>query len=143
MPRLPRRLLVLAISMVGVLSLVSACTDAQTPPASPPSAAANTPSGHANTTAQDRDAVTISIVIKDGNVSPNGDKMSIRKGDTIALLVTSDSDDEIHAHTGEDGYELEVRAGIPATGEFVAVETGSFEVESHRLEKTIVILNVR
>ena len=34
----------------------------------------------------------------------------------MVLNVTSDQDDEIHAHTGGDGYELEVTAGKPATG---------------------------
>ncbi len=111
--------------------------------ASTPSAPASPSSAPASTPAQHPDAVTISIVIKDGNVSPNGDKLNIRQGDTVLLKVTSDSDDEIHAHTGGDGYQLQVKAGIPATGQFVAADTGSFEVESHHLEKIIVILNVR
>jgi hypothetical protein len=52
-------------------------------------------------------------------------------------------DDEIHAHTGGDGYELEVSAGKAATGSFVVSDPGSFEIESHHLNKIIAILNVR
>ena len=59
------------------------------------------------------------------------------------LNVTSDEDDEIHAHTDGDGYELEVPAGEKVTGEFAINGPGSYEVESHHLEKTIVILNAR
>ena len=56
---------------------------------------------------------------------------------------SSDIDDEIHAHTGGDGYELEVKAGEPIAGSVTVTSPGSFEVESHHLEKVIVILNAR
>ena len=59
------------------------------------------------------------------------------------LNVTSDEHDEIHAHTEGDGYELEVPAGKKVTGEFEINSPGSYEVESHHLEKVIVILNAR
>ena len=57
--------------------------------------------------------------------------------------MTCDTDDEIHAHLGEKDYELAVRAGSAAKGSFTLDTPGSFEVESHQLEKTIVILNAR
>ena len=57
--------------------------------------------------------------------------------------MTSDEDDEIHAHTGGDGYELEVPAGTAHDRRsFTPTQPGSFEIESHHLEKVIVILNV-
>ncbi len=56
--------------------------------------------------------------------------------------ITSDEADEIHAHTGGDGFELEVPAGPPTTGEFTPTQPGSVEVESHHLAKGLVILNV-
>jgi hypothetical protein len=67
----------------------------------------------------------------------------VRVGQQVTLDVTSDRDDEIHAHIGGDGYELEVKAGVPTTGSFTLDSAGSFEVESHKLEKVIVILNAR
>jgi hypothetical protein len=67
----------------------------------------------------------------------------VAKGQTVKLTVTSDSEDAIHAHTGGAGFELAVTPGKPAEGEFVASEAGSFEVESHHLDKIIAILVVR
>jgi hypothetical protein len=61
----------------------------------------------------------------------------------VILNVTSDTDDEIHAHIGGEGCELPVQAGKPAKGSFTLDNAGSFEVESHLLEKIIVILNAR
>jgi hypothetical protein len=67
----------------------------------------------------------------------------VRVGQKVILSVTSDTDDEVHAHIGGPGYELQVKAGTPAKGEFTIDSPGSFEVESHHLEKIIVILNAR
>jgi hypothetical protein len=85
----------------------------------------------------------IPITIAGGQVQPNGEKITASLGQQVVLQVTSDEADEIHAHTGGDGYELEVPAGKPTTGTFTPTQPGSFEIESHHLEKVIVILNVR
>jgi hypothetical protein len=85
----------------------------------------------------------VDITVAGGQVTPNGEKLDVRVGQQVVLNVTSDEDDEIHAHTGGDGYELEVKAGVPATGTFTLDSAGSFEVESHHLEKVVVILNAR
>jgi hypothetical protein len=88
------------------------------------------------------DQVVIDITIADGKVVPNGRKVAVPLGSTVSLNVASDIDDQIHAHLGENDFTLEVRAGQAEKGRFVADTPGSFEVESHELEKTIVILNV-
>ena len=75
-------------------------------------------------------------------MQPNGEKITAALGQPVVLQVTSDEADEIHAHTGGDGYELEVPANQPTTGTFTPSQPGSFEIESHHLEKVIVILNV-
>jgi plastocyanin len=105
-----------------------------TPTASPTSASA---------TSQPADQVTIDITIADGQVKPNGAKMQVEVGQRIVLNVTSDEHDEIHAHTSADGFTLEVPAGKKVTGSFTLTSPGSYEVELHHLEKTIVILNAR
>ena len=87
--------------------------------------------------------LTINIKIAGGKVSPNGEKIKVDVGQKVILNVDSDEDDEIHAHTGEEGFELEVKAGEPAKGSFTLNSPGSFEIESHHLEKTIAILNAR
>jgi len=161
MSRLPRLLAPVVVSVVGAVVLLSGCTSAPTAPAasptssttsasspsasasSPSSPSSQSPSGTPSTTAPAANSVTVDITIRGGQVTPNGDKVDVTKGQTVVLNVTSDSDDEIHAHTSGDGYELEVKAGTPATGEFVAADTGTFEVESHHLEKVIVRLVVR
>jgi hypothetical protein len=102
------------------------------------SAASESPSASASSAGR-----TIDITIANGKVSPNAEKIDLAQGTTVTLNVTSDADDEIHAHTAGDGYELEVKAGEPVTGSFVAADTGSFEIESHHLDKVIAILNVR
>jgi hypothetical protein len=88
-------------------------------------------------------ALTVNIVISKGKTTPNGEKINVRVGQEVILNVTSDTDDEIHAHIGGEGYELPVQAGTPAKGSFTLDSPGSFEVESHHLEKIIVILNAR
>ena len=70
-------------------------------------------------------------------------EINVRVDQKVILNVISDTDDEIHAHLGEKDYELPVQAGKPAKGSFTLESPGSFEVESHHLEKTIVILNAR
>lgn len=85
--------------------------------------------------------LTVNIVISKGKTTPNGEKINVRVGQKVILNVISDTDDEIHAHIGGDGYELPVQAGTPARGSFTLQSPGSFEVESHHLEKIIVILN--
>lgn len=86
-------------------------------------------------------ALTINVTITKGKTIPSGEKINVRVGQKVILNVISDTDDEVHAHIGGDGYELPVKAGMPAKGEFTLESPGSFEVESHHLEKIIVILN--
>jgi heme/copper-type cytochrome/quinol oxidase subunit 2 len=85
--------------------------------------------------------LTINIVIAKGKTTPNAEKINVRVGQKVILNVTSDADDEIHAHIGGDGYELPVKAGTPTKGSFTLESPGTSEVESHHLEKIIVILN--
>jgi hypothetical protein len=141
----------LLVGTAGSLVLVTGCTSADsgsvpTSPSAVASSAATPSTAGSPSVAEstpDTDAVTIDISIADGQVSPNGEKIDVAKGQTVVLNVTSDTDDEIHAHTSGDGYELEVTAGKTARGTLVASDTGSFEVESHHLEKVIAILVVR
>jgi len=116
---------------------VSSPTEAS-PPAEPPTSVSPSPP-----TLNPDYALTINIVISKGKTIPSGEKINVRVSQEVILNVISDTDDEIHAHTGGDGYELPVHAGTPAKGSFTLESAGSFEVESHHLEKIIVILNAR
>lgn len=73
------------------------------------------------------DATVIHLV---GGQPQGGKKaISVKKGDTIRLKVTSDETGEIHVH----GFDLEQKAGPgkPASFTFKANIEGRFEVESH------------
>ena len=151
----------LARSRAAVLSMITtaalaACTPGRPATSAPTSSATSQSSPHSSASAAPSnppsqspnpspasDALTIDIRISNGRVDPNGKKIDARRGQTIVLNVTSDADDEIHAHTSDQGYELAVKAGQSTHGELVASQPGRFEVESHNLEKVIVILNVR
>jgi hypothetical protein len=136
--------------------LLGACTSSAEPetaassaapvtsPAAPSSPATSPPSPPASSPSLNADyALTINIEIARGKTVPSGEKINVRVGQKVILNVTSDTDDEIHAHIGGEGYELPVQAGTPAKGSFTIESPGSFEVESHHLEKIIVILNAR
>jgi hypothetical protein len=116
---------------------VSSPAESPSPAASPTSVPPSPPSLNPDY------ALTVNIVISKGKTTPNGEKINVRVGQKVILNVTSDTDDEIHAHIGGEGYELPVQAGTPAKGSFTLDSPGSFEVESHHLEKIIVILNAR
>jgi hypothetical protein len=143
-----RRPLAVAAAAASVLCvLLAGCTsapDSAAPPAGGGSSAASPAGGDTSGTASPAaDALVVTITEANGEVSPNGQKLEARVGQQVVLDVTSDQDDEIHAHTGGEGYELEVKAGQPAHGTFTLTTAGSFEVESHELEKVIVVLNAR
>jgi hypothetical protein len=141
----------LMCGLVAVGLLVGGCTSTAGPQASvSPAAAASpgvpsSPAAAATSSASPNAAntLTIKITIVNGKTDPSGEKINVHVGETVVMNVTSDSDDEIHAHTGGNGYELEVKANEPTTGIFTVPSPGSFEVESHHLEKIIVILNAR
>ena len=123
---------------MAILGLTVACGGADAPAATP-STSAEAPSGPTSSSVA---PLTVSITIAGGQVQPNGEKISAALGQPVVLQVTSDEADEIHAHTGGDGYELEVPADQPTTGSFTPSQPGSFEIESHHLSKVIVVLNV-
>lgn len=164
-----RRIVGFAIGGLVAGLVLTGCTSAPEEPAAPavpavtsevPTPSASSPAGSSSAKATPTpapvetpepsaaentgpDEVTIDIAIADGQVDPNGRKLDVEVGQPIVLYVTSDENDEVHAHTSQDGYTLEVKAGTKVRGEFTLDEPGSYEVESHHLGKTIVILNAR
>jgi hypothetical protein len=149
-----RRALIEGTMVLGLL--LSGCTSDADPEASAsPSATASSPSEPSSVATSPTSVppqspslnaeytLTINIEIAGGKTVPNGKKIDVRVGQKVILNVMSDTDDEIHAHLGEKEYELAVQAGKPAKGSFTLDSRGSFEVESHHLEKILVILNAR
>lgn len=124
-------------------SPAAASSSAAPSPSAAEASASVSPSPTPSETESEPGALTVDITIAGGKVDPNGKKIKIAVGQKVILNVTSDEDDEIHAHTDGDGYELAVKAGKPAKGSFTLDSPGSYEVESHHLGKVIVILNAR
>ena len=67
--------------------------------------------------------------------------ISVRRGDVVRLLVSSDLSDEVHVH----GYDLlrRVGPGMPARFRFRAKLEGSFEAELEQRGQEIARLEVR
>jgi plastocyanin len=71
----------------------------------------------------------VEVEIADSQVSTDDDRVEVRRGDTVRIVVTSDVDDEVHVHGVEQTAALV--AGETATVEFTVDEAGLFEVETH------------
>lgn len=82
----------------------------------------------------------IEISLKDGKVSPNGDRFALAKYTILRLKITSDRNDEVHVH----GYDVEipVKAGASVTKDITLEQVGRFEIESHDPPLTILQLVV-
>ena len=85
---------------------------------------------------QDR---SFDVSIEGGEMSP--EEISVDKGDTVTLRVSSDKPVELHMH----GYDVEqeVEPGEKAEIRFEADLTGRFEIEDHETEKELGVLQVR
>ncbi|MEU9161502.1 hypothetical protein AB0D29_14700 [Streptomyces sp. NPDC048424] len=84
---------------------------------------------------------TVTVTVRDGKVSPAPGRTELRRGERVALRVTSDRADTLHVH----GYdkELALPAGQEATLILTADRTGLFEVETHESRLVLTQLLVR
>lgn len=84
---------------------------------------------------------TVTLTVRDGKVSPPPARTELKRGERIALRVTSDRADTLHVH----GYdkELALPAGQEATLVLTADRTGLFEVETHESRLVLTQLLVR
>lgn len=86
-------------------------------------------------------AVTEFKVVVGENSGPD-QTLTVAQGSTVRLFfVNPNEDDEIHLH----GYDLggsQLPAGEEAIFEFVADETGTFDVESHVTGEVLMVLVV-
>jgi hypothetical protein len=84
--------------------------------------------------------VDLRITVADGRVQPPPGRVPVPVGSTVRLTVRSDRADDVHVH----GYDLTepLAAGRTATLDFVADQTGLFDVELHRADTVIVSLLV-
>lgn len=124
---LPSAAVVLALSVLG------ACGSAD--PAAPGSAPTQA------STAGATSAKRLSVTVTGSTVSPPPAQVELAVGQTLELTVTSDHDDELHAH----GFDAEapLKAGVPATISLTGRSAGVYEVETHEPALTLLTVAVR
>jgi plastocyanin len=117
---------ILIATLVAAVVLVSGCA----------SSSGGSAAGTGNGKVQ-----TIKVAVEGGKVVPSAHREKVPQGDTVRLVVTTDTADEVHVH----GYDLkqDVAAGKTGTLEFVADQSGVFEVELEAAALQLVQLEVR
>ncbi|MEU7913099.1 hypothetical protein [Microbispora bryophytorum] len=120
-------------------SAASVTTEAAAPASTEP--APSDPGESAAAAPADPAVKEITVTIAGRKVTPPPDRIEVTKGQTVRITVTSDTADEAHLH----GYdkEAELQPGTPASIEFVADETGLFEMETHESGLQLFQLVVR
>jgi plastocyanin len=83
----------------------------------------------------------ITITINGKDVTPAPETVAVEVGETLTLVVTSDHDDEIHAH----GFEVEgeLKAGKASTITLTGEQPGVYEVETHHPALRLLMVAVR
>ncbi|WP_030193122.1 hypothetical protein [Streptomyces sp. NRRL S-87] len=84
---------------------------------------------------------TVTVTVRAGRVDPAPGRVGLRRGQRVALRVTSDTADTLHVH----GYdkELDLPAGRTVALVLTVDRTGLFEVETHESELVLTQLLVR
>jgi len=84
---------------------------------------------------------TIDITFTGDSVEPNGERVNVKVGQEVELVVKADEPGEIHVHSNPE-QEFDYGAGTTTLTLDPIEEPGVVDVESHHLEKVIVQLEV-
>jgi len=135
-----RRIRAAVIAVIAALLFATGCATKNPSGASGPAPAQGSAAAPASPGIAQGPVTEIDITIRNGQISPKPAIHKVHKGDTVKLVVTSDTDDWVHVH-GFD-QEAKLTAGQPAVIEFVADHSGVFVVETHTAEKQLLQLQV-
>jgi hypothetical protein len=134
---------------VGALALAgcggsSSSSDTTTQTATTAAAGTTTSAGtttNAATTTTANAPVTIRVLVKGGKPVGGIQRATVKKGQTVAIVVHSDVADEVHVH----GYDLhkDVTAGGTVRIAFPATIVGEFEAELESRKLQIVEFTVK
>jgi len=102
----------------------------------------SSPNPEQSSAAESSEDVVVDIAVKDGKVTPQGDRVDVKVGQKITLRITSDARETIHVHS-EPGQEFEIGEGDDVEKSFTIDKPGQIAVEAHHLGVTIVQLVVR
>lgn len=143
----PRRPALAAITLAGVLVASACSTGGGTTggSASDPMTSSGTSSASASaapsTSSVPANTVVHRVSITGNQVTPSPGNLDVPLGKTLRLIVTSDHDDQLHAH----GFNVEVnlKAGQPTTLDLKATTPGVYEIETHHPPLTLLHVVVR
>jgi hypothetical protein len=144
---MPRRLGYALIGLIAALGLLlSACGSDESggskEPAKDKSTASATPTEKASAKPTKKPSGTmIDVTFKGDTVDPNGVKKKVQAGKPTTLHIVADKPGEIHVHSSPE-QEIEYAAGT-SDKKLTIDRPGIVEVESHTLDKLIVVLEVR
>lgn len=86
--------------------------------------------------------VRIAVTVRGDTVSPNGERIDVKRGQAIQFDVTADGSGQLHVHS-EPAQSFDYEAGT-STFRLTPIELpGVVEVEEEDLGKVIVQLEVR
>ena len=136
-------LLVAALALAGCAddSLGSPSSEANTSAeASPGTSTSAEPSPSTSTSVEPAAGTSIDITIKNGKVSPNGERVEAKIGETVTLHIDADTAGELHVHATPE-QEIEFPRGV-STKTLTIDRPGVVDVEDHELEQVVVQLQV-
>ena len=116
-----RKLLVIAVALVAAVSALTSCSGDDSGGSSGGS-------------------TSIHITIKDGKVTPNGDRVKAKVDKPVTLHIDADTAGEIHVHSTPEQH-IEFEKGT-STKKLTIKQPGIVDVEDHALDQVIVQLEV-
>ena len=84
---------------------------------------------------------SIHVTVKDGKVTPNGDRVKAEVDEPITVHIDADTSGEIHVHSTPE-QEIDFDKGT-STKRLTIRQPGIVDVEDHALDQVIVQLEVR
>lgn len=132
-----------AWAFAALAILTGACSGGATTAGSPSSTAAATSApagGDAGGATTAQPTHVIQVTFAGGQVAGGAQRTTVRRGERLRLLITSDVADEVHLHT----YDLKasVGPGQPAQIDLVASIPGRHEVELEKKRRQLLVLEV-
>lgn len=131
----------LGLACAGTLVLGGCAAKTPTPGLSPAASPTTTASLTASPTTATPVVRTITISVRGRTVTPAPSRVSLKKGETLRLVVTTAADDILHAHGF--GVEKPLLADQPTTADLVGAEPGQYEIETHEPALLLLIVRVR
>jgi hypothetical protein len=84
---------------------------------------------------------TLHVRISDGHVTPNGEPVELRRGDSLTVVVDADLPGELHVHSKPEQH-IEFEAGS-STHELTFDVPGVVEIEDHASDTVIAQVEVK